>query len=376
MLKVLHFYKTYYPDTFGGIEQVIYQLSESGVEHDIESSVLTLSKHGNIDNQIIGTQRIFYAKTDFEIASTPFSFSCIKKFKELSKQADIIHYHYPFPFMDMLHFLCRINKATVVSYHSDIVKQKFFSQLYSPLMNYFLSSVDCIVAASPNYAKTSLTLQKFASKVKVIPYGLDENSYPKVCDNKLEYWKKRCGEKFFLFIGAFRYYKGLHTLLEAAHTTSLPIVVVGGGGIENEIKSKAKDLNLTNVHFVGSLPDEDKAALLTLCTAIVFPSHIRSEAFGITLLEGAMYGKPLISCEIGTGTSFINVDGQTGFVIPPNDYIRLREAMQTLYLNSALAEQYGLNAYARYKSLFTSEKMISDYSTIYRNIYLDFKNRL
>ena len=243
-------------------------------------------------------------------------------------------------------------------------------------MNYFLSSVDCIVAASPNYAKTSLTLQKFASKVKVIPYGLDENSYPKVCDNKLEYWKNRCGEKFFLFIGAFRYYKGLHTLLEAAHTTSLPIVVVGGGGIENEIKSKAKDLNLTNVHFVGSLPDEDKAALLTLCTAIVFPSHIRSEAFGITLLEGAMYGKPLISCEIGTGTSFINVDGQTGFVIPPNDYIRLREAMQTLYLNSALAEQYGLNAYARYKSLFTSEKMISDYSTIYRNIYLDYKNRL
>lgn len=51
MLKVLHFYKTYYPDTFGGIEQVIYQLSESGVEHNIESSVLTLSKRGNIDNQ-------------------------------------------------------------------------------------------------------------------------------------------------------------------------------------------------------------------------------------------------------------------------------------------------------------------------------------
>lgn len=375
MLKVLHFYKTYYPDTFGGIEQVIYQLSESGVEHNIESSVLTLSKRGNIDNQKIGTQRIFYAKTDFELASTPFSFSCIKKFKELAKQADIIHYHYPFPFMDMLHFLCRINKPTVVSYHSDIVKQKFFSRLYSPLMNHFLSSVDCIVAASPNYAKTSLVLQKFASKVKVIPYGLNENSYPKLSGDLLEYWKDRFGEKFFLFVGAFRYYKGLHTLLEAAHTTSLPIVIVGGGGIENEIKSKAKELNLINVHFTGSLHDQDKAALLKICTAIVFPSHLRSEAFGITLLEGAMYGKPLISCEIGTGTSFINLDGQTGFVIPPNDHIRLREAMQTLYLNSDLAEQYGLNSYARFKSLFTSEKMLKNYSAIYKEIYLGFKKK-
>lgn len=375
MLKVLHFYKTYYPDTFGGIEQVIYQLSESGVEHNIESSVLTLSKRGNIDNQKIDAHRVFYTKTNFEVASTPFSFSCIKKFKELAKQVDIIHYHYPFPFMDMLHFLCHINKPTVVSYHSDIVKQKFFSCLYLPLMNQFLSSVNCIVASSPNYVETSPVLQKFISKVKIIPYGLNEKSYPKLCVDKLEYWKNRVGEKFFLFIGAFRYYKGLHTLLEAAHTTSLPIVIVGSRGIENELKSKARELNLTNVHFTGSLPDEDKVALLRLCTAIVFPSHLRSEAFGITLLEGAMYGKPLISCEIGTGTSFINLDGQTGFVIQPNDHIRLREVMQTLYLNSEMAEQYGVNAYIRFKNLFTSDKMFTGYSAIYKEIYHNFKRK-
>lgn len=373
MLKVLHFYKTYYPDTFGGIEQVIYQLSESGAEYDVESTVLSLSKRGDIDNQKIGKQRVFYAKTNFEIASTPFSLSCIKKFKELAKQADIIHYHYPFPFMDMLHFLCRINKPTIVSYHSDIVKQKFFSRLYSPLMNHFLKSVDCIVAASPNYVKTSVVLQKFESKVKVIPYGLNEKSYPSISDEKLKFWRDRFDGGFFLFIGAFRYYKGLHTLLEAAHATSLPVVIVGGGGIESDIKAKAEELNLTNVHFVGSLPDEDKAALLKLCTAIVFPSHLRSEAFGITLLEGAMYGKPLISCEIGTGTSFINLDGYSGFVIPPNDPVRLRQVMQELYSNPELAERYGSNAYARFKDVFTSEKMLTDYSAVYRELHSVYK---
>lgn len=370
MLKVLHFYKTYYPDTFGGIEQVIYQLSESGSEYDVESTVLSLSRRGDIDNQKVGTQRVFYSKTNFEVASTPFSLSCIKKFKELAKQADIIHYHYPFPFMDILHFLCRINKPTVVSYHSDIVKQKFILRLYAPLMNRFLRSVDCIVAASPNYAKTSPVLQKFEPKVKVIPYGLDEKSYPKLSEEKLKYWRDKVGEKFFLFIGAFRYYKGLHTLLEAAYGTTLPVVIVGGGGIEDEIRRKAKELNLSNVHFVGSLPDEDKTALLQLSYAIVFPSHLRSEAFGITLLEGAMYGKPLISCEIGTGTSFINLDGYSGFVIPPNNHLRLREVMLELYTNSALAKLYGANAYARFKKLFTSEKMSHDYNDVYNSISL------
>ncbi|WP_275395403.1 glycosyltransferase family 4 protein [Citrobacter braakii] len=368
MLKVLHFYKTYYPDTFGGIEQVIYQLSESGAKYDIESTVLSLSKRGDIDNHKIGVQRVFYAKTNFEVASTPFSLSCIKKFKELAKQADIIHYHYPFPFMDMLHFLCRINKPTVVSYHSDIVKQKFISRIYSPLMNRFLSSVDYIVAASPNYAKTSNVLKKFESKVKIIPYGLNEKSYPNISDDKINYWREKVGDKFFLFIGAFRYYKGLHTLLDAVHSTTLPVVIVGGGGIEEELKLKSKNLNLSNVQFVGALNDEDKTALLQLCYSVVFPSHLRSEAFGITLLEGAMFGKPLISCEIGTGTSYINIDKYTGIVVPPANTLLLREAMNELWDSPQLARLYGNNAYERFNEIFTSVEMSKQYFLLYKDL--------
>ena len=75
---------------------------------------------------------------------------------------------------------------------------------------------------------------------------------------------------------------------------------------------------------MGYLLEDDKVALINLCYAVVFPSHLRSEAFGISLLEGAMYGKPLISSEIGTGTSHINIDGETGLVVPPNDPVALQ----------------------------------------------------
>ncbi|HEN3651956.1 TPA: glycosyltransferase, partial [Yersinia enterocolitica] len=118
MIKVLHFYKTYYPDSFGGIEQVIFQLCEGGASKGIDSTVLSLSKRSGIINKKIGTHTVYCSPVNFEAASTPFSFQAIKDFKKLAQQSDIIHYHFPFPFMDMVHFISGINKPTVVSYHS------------------------------------------------------------------------------------------------------------------------------------------------------------------------------------------------------------------------------------------------------------------
>ena len=46
----------------------------------------------------------------------------------------------------------------------------------------------------------------------------------------------------------------------------------------------------------------------------------------LSLLEGAMYGKPLISCEIGTGTSYININGETGFILSGDNCYRFVEA--------------------------------------------------
>ncbi|CAI2410062.1 glycosyltransferase family 4 protein [Serratia proteamaculans] len=368
MLKVLHFYKTYYPDSFGGIEQVIFQLSEAGACHQIESTTLSLSTRGDIDNERVGMHTAYYAATNFEVASTPFSVSAISKFKVLAAQADIIHYHFPFPFMDLVHFIAGVKKPTVVSYHSDIVKQKLALKMYTPLMNQFLSSVDCIVAASPNYVETSPVLQKYLPKVKVIPYGLDKKSYPVADEAHLERWRQQVGERFFLFVGAFRYYKGLHILLEAIQHTDFPLVIIGAGPIEAELKQQAQDLGLKNIHFLGALPDEDKAALLELCYSVVFPSHLRSEAFGITLLEGAMYGKPLISSEIGTGTTYINIDQETGLVVPPSDPQALRAAMTTLWQDPELAQRYGANAAKRFQALFTSERMAESYIELYQQL--------
>ncbi|BBB63558.1 glycosyltransferase WbpZ [Undibacterium sp. YM2] len=374
-MKVLHFYRTYYPDTFGGVEQVIRQMAVGTARLGVENEVLTLTR--DADRPLIEFEghKVHRAHLNFEIASTGFSWSALSRFVELAKQADVIHYHFPWPFMDIAHFLGRIKKPSVVTYHSDIVRQKYLLKLYSPLKHQFLRDVNRIVATSPNYLATSPTLELYKDKTEVITYGLDNSIYPVPSAELLAKWRAIVGENFFLFVGMLRYYKGLHILLEAAAGTDIPIVIVGDGPEEIELKRQAESLQLKNVHFLGALPEPDKVALLTLCYALAFPSHLRSEAFGISLLEGAMYGKPMISSEIGTGTTYINVAGQTGMVVPPSDPAAFRQAMEYLLAHPQEAAQMGINARQRYLDLFTADKMASNYARLYQQVIDEHKRK-
>ncbi|MFT4060079.1 MAG: glycosyltransferase [Legionella sp.] len=366
-MNILHVYKTFLNDTFGGVEQTIYQIAKTK-NALFNHSVLSLSKnYHNTSAEHHGVKNICY-RENFSIASNSISFSLLRDFRRLVAHVDVIHYHFPWPFADIMHLFWRVKKPAVLTYHSDIVRQKQLMFFYRPLMNRFLKSVDKIVATSPNYLESSPVLQKYKHKVATIPIGLDKTYYPEPDKEQCEYWSKRFGNKFFLFIGVMRYYKGLHILLKALQNTQFPVLIVGTGPLEEELKNYAQKLNLTNVHFLGMLSDNDKIVLLNLCTAVIFPSHLRSEAFGITLLEGAMAGKPLISSEIGTGTSYININGKTGFVVPPADADALRQAMQYLWDNPHECITMGLHAQARYQELFTNEKMLLAYEQVYEEV--------
>jgi glycosyltransferase involved in cell wall biosynthesis len=367
-MRVLHFYKTYYPDTWGGIEQVIRQLCVGTGRLGVTNEVLTLTPNGGPAEMEFEGHTVYRVPLDFEIASTGFSFAAIRKLARLARKADVIHYHFPWPFMDLAHFMARIDKPSVVTYHSDIVRQKNLLRVYSPLKRRFLGSVDTVVATSPNYLASSPVLKRFEHKTRTITYGLDKTIYPTPPQAVKDKWRAQCGERFFLFVGVLRYYKGLHILLDAMANVDYPVVIVGAGPIEQELKEHAARLGLTHVMFIGAVEEEDKVALLELCYAMAFPSHLRSEAFGISLLEGAMYGKPMISSEIGTGTTYINIDNETGLVVPPDDPAAFGAAMRTLWEQPERAAEMGRRAEARYWELFTAQKMAESYHALYREL--------
>lgn len=367
-MKILHFFKTYLPVTVGGIENVIYQLCSGHTQQGHQTDVLTIAKDPTPQAVQVGNHWVYRARETFDIASTPTSLECLSLYRRLAREADLIHYHYPWPFMDLVHLLVSPHKPAVVTYHSDIVKQKYLLHLYRPLMSQFFGKVDAIVATSPNYLATSEVLQAYRNKVTMITYGLDRNSYPVASETEKAKIADRFGPTFFLFVGVLRYYKGLQHLIDAAANLPWPVVIAGSGPMESDLHNQAKRLGLKNVHFLGRIDEDEKNALLEKCTAVVFPSHLRAEAFGITLLEGAMYGKPLVCCEIGSGTSYINQHNETGLVVPPGNAAALREALKTLAENPERASIMGQKAKARFETCFQAKMMCQNYLDLYERV--------
>ena len=363
-MKVLHFFKTYIPENFAGIERVIWNIAEGTYPLGIHSDVLSLSPHPSSAPLPIANHFAHQAKLDLYLASTGLSLSVIKKFAQLSERADIVNFHFPWPMMDVVHLLKPPKCPTVVTYHSDIVRQERLLAVYRPLMHRFLNRVDCIVATSPNYLETSPTLQRYRDKTSIIPIGID-SVRPTFSAATLSKWREQVGEGFFLFLGVPRYYKGLEFLIEAARISKLPLVIAG---------ASTKDVEglvgcaLDGVQIVGKVSDEDKEALLELSKAFVFPSHLRSEAFGVALVEAARAARPMISCEIGTGTSFVNMDGVTGIVVPPADTEALAGAMTQMARDDVLTRKMGRQAAESFERNFTSAVMAAGYRDLYERV--------
>lgn len=361
-MKVLTLFKTYLPDSFTGIERVIWQIAEGTYPLGVETHVFTLSAHPKGAPFAEAHHTVHQAKLDLYVASSGLSISAFGMFRELARTADLVHYQFPWPMADALHFYARHGKPTVLTYQSDIVRQKSLLPFYRPLMMRFLRSVDAIVATSPNYLASSPILAQFRDKTSVIPIGL--GAAPPAAADRVRAWQERLGPRFFLFLGVLRYYKGLPALLEAARQTGLPVVIAGDGPLRDEVASTRPP----NVTSLGAVSEEDKLALIEACTAFVFPSALRTEAFGIALAEAARAGKPLISCEIGTGTSYINVDGETGFVVPPNDAKALAAAMRRLWDDDALRTRMGEAAAARFETHFRADSMARAYVDLYARL--------
>lgn len=363
-LKILHIYKHAAPDVYGGIETVVDTLASEQSMLNTQTNVLAFAKNKPPTRKVYNGYTLTTVKPLFSLGSTPFSFGFLKAIFTLSKNTDIIHLHFPFPFADLCLLLVRPKCPIIVTYHSDIIRQRFLLKIYVPLMSWLFKKAKIIVATSPNYIATSKMLAGYRNKIAVVPIGLPDKSSSDFDTVDLP------NGPFFLFIGEFRYYKGLSILIDAASKVDANVLIIGSGKLEPRLRRRAKNLGLDNVYFIGRLNHKEKYFCLHKALAVVFPSHLRSEAFGLTLLEGAMFSKPLISCEIGTGTTYTNLHEKTGLVCEPGNAEALANAMNKLLSNKKLALQYGSAARSRYKTHFTAKKMLERY----QKLYLKFLN--
>jgi glycosyltransferase involved in cell wall biosynthesis len=374
-MQILHLYKDYFP-VLGGIENHIKMLAEAQAALGHEVSVLVASRDGNSHVEIVNGVRVLFAARLATISSAPVSLAL---FGMLARsRPDIVHLHFPYPWGELAHLLLGHSRKTVLTYHSDIVRQRYLRTLYAPLMQRVLGRVDTIIATSPNYVASSAALARWREKCIVVPLGIDPAPYlvhppfspasqGGAARGSASKEREMGDDATLLFVGRLRYYKGINYLLQAMR--DLPgtlLLVAGTGPMKREWENLARELGVEQrVRFVGEVALTDLAAYYEACDIFVLPCSERSEAFGVVQLEAMAAEKPVVSCDVGTGVAWVNQNEVTGLVVPPRDPAALASAINRILGDKELAAKMGAAGKKRVLEDFTAEKMVEDVMRVY-----------
>ena len=370
MKTITHVFKTYFPDTAGGLEEAIRQIGKMALKHGYDVQVVTVSANPR-DERIDGI-RVHSFKKNCGVSTMPISFDLIKNFKKVIETSDLIQLHYPYPFTELLTILNHVKKPIVITYHAEIIGRPLLMAGYSPFAKALFKKADVIVPTSKNLAETSKILSGFQDKISVVNLWLDESRFAKLdaVDHSFAEEVKSWGD-FALFTGVMRFYKGINVILDAAHNVKGTIVLCGKGPNLDYARDRVKNEHLDNVKILGFQPDNKLAYLLKTCSYFILPSTNRGECFGQVLLEASYNHKAMISTELGTGTSYVNKNEETGFVIKPNDSEELIDKMNLLFTDKELCHKCGEAAYERYRTHFTEEIQGAKYLHIYKELLGD-----
>jgi glycosyltransferase involved in cell wall biosynthesis len=367
-LKVLEIYKDYWP-VIGGIEHAVRELAV-GLRRDYRVATAVLATNtgrrswrGEIDG--VPVWKVGRIAT---VARAPVAPGLLAALRRL--RPDVADLHFPYPFGELAYLLAGRGRRLVVTYHSDIVRQQALLRLYRPFLRRLLERADRIVASSPNYAASSPFLQDFGDKVVVIPYGIDVDRFSGADPGDVADVRRRYGEPLILFVGQYRYYKGIEYLVAAMpQVDPRARLLLVGAGIEGAVGERVGALGVADrVHFAGETPNAALPKYHHAASILCLPASHRSEAFGIAQLEGMAAGLPVVTTEVGTGTSYVTRDGVTGLVVPPRDPAALAAAINRLLADEPLRRRMGAAARRRADGEFTLARMLERRFELYRSL--------
>lgn len=255
-------------------------------------------------------------------------------FRKIIKEYDILHFHdnvdLTFPVFSWFVkkpkvFHCHTLQETFNSYKKNIICKTVFRK-----------SSEVYLTVSSNTAK--LAKQLGANKVKILPNGVDINIFSLNFQNR--------ENKLILFVGRFERRKGIHVLLNSLSflETSINLVIVGPHSNDEYSKEillqieKEKRKGKHKITYLGSASPDDLVKWLQKASIFVCPSL--SESFGIVNIEAMSCGTPVIASDI-EGIRDIIENSKDGILAPPNNPIKLAEAIQYLLENEDIRIKFG-----------------------------------
>jgi rhamnosyl/mannosyltransferase len=261
-----------------------------------------------------------------------------------------VHFHEPFPLATVAALLTERTRPFVITWHSDIVRQRAAKPLVEFLQRRACAKSALVTTTSERLARHSSVLASLTGSIAIIPLSIDPAFGEAPAPAPL------VQEPYGLYFGRLASYKGLSTLVAALRRCDLgplKFVIAGSGPEGASLRTRLQGLESRVVLIDRSLNDSEKKSLLAHCSFLVFPSASTNEAFGIVQLEAMAHGKPVINTDLPTGVPWVSLDEDTGLTVPTNDATALAAAMSRMASDEVLRDKMGGRAKMRVAQVFS-----------------------
>ena len=364
-LRVLHVGK-FYPPYHGGIETHLYTLCNS-LRGRVDLNVLVSNTAATTTRELIEGVQVTRAGTLATIASAPISPALVSHMR--GSDWDLIHLHWPNPMAVLAYLAARPRGRLILTYHSDVVRQRLLRVVFAPFLETVLRKCAAIVIASPNHLSSSTVLERHKERCNVIPYGISQEYFGDPAPGEVRDIRARHGSRIILSVGRLVGYKGYEHLIRAMVSVPGRLLIAGSGPLRSQLIALAETLGLSErVVFLGNPSPEALRDYYHAAHLFVLASSNRSEAFGIVQAEAMAAGKPVVNTCLASGVPFVSLNGETGITVPPSDPAALAAAVNLLLDNEELRHAYGEAARRRAKSMFSAEAMARDTLKLYQQV--------
>ena len=257
-------------------------------------------------------------------------------------------------------------KKIILSVHNTAFKSKGFIDKYIDRL--VKRDVDVIVTGSKASGSALAGNRGFdPNKIITIYHGVNPN---KITSGKSSIGEDAGLGKYISMVARFEDRKGHKYAVEAFKKViegnpsfaDIKLVLIGDGPMLSDIKQLVASERLeNNVRFMGHRNDYIDYVVSSLF--LINPS-IGYEDLPYIILEAMALGVPVIGTDIAGIPEEIE-DGVTGIVVPPKDAEALGQAISKMLSDSEGRMRMGRAAQERFRKLFTLNKMIDSYLTLY-----------
>ncbi|MDX3972079.1 MAG: glycosyltransferase [Bradyrhizobium sp.] len=363
--SVLHIFKIYYPDLFGGTLTVIRDICAS-LKGAFASAVLVCSQSAAKREIVVNDVPVERVRSFGNLLSLPAAPTYPWRLWRKIAEHDLLALHAPFPLADLVFaFGFGRKRPLVVHWHADIVTHAGLRWFVEPLMRRTLRRAKAIIVSDRVLVDNTPLLREFEDKCRVVPFGIDTSGYDWP---KIEPHHVNDRGRLVLACGRLVPYKGFDVLIRAAAAHNFEVWIIGEGTERPRLEQLIRELGLgERVRLLGSVDDYERIKLMRLADVFVMPSVTNAETFGLVQLEAMAAGRPVVNTALDTAVPRVARHGVEAITVPPGDVEKLGEAIDTLVRDPERRRRMGLAARTRALTRYSATAFKQGMETVYRD---------